>query len=82
MPEYNVEAHLRMDPENFSRILDFKDIGFFRSIRNSWKGYDAGRYSSIGFWGMCSYMSNFTTAAKELDKTRGPGNREYMSEEI
>lgn len=82
LPEYGIDTHLRMDPETFSRIADFKDHGIFSSIRNSWKDYGSGRYASVGFWGICSYMSNYTAVSKEVDKTRGAGNRGYMAEEI
>ena len=57
-------------------------MGFLGAIRNSWKSRENGRYASVGFCGLCSYMSNYTNVAKEVDKTMGNGNRAYMSEEI
>ena len=50
LPEFGVDIYIRVKPENFDKIAKFQDIGFFSSIRNSWKGRDQGRYASVGFW--------------------------------
>ena len=75
MPEYGIDVHLRMDPETIPKTLDFQDIGFMASMKNSWKDRDH-QYSSVGFCGMCSYTSYYMSMAAEIDKTRAPGNRD------
>ena len=80
LPEFGIDIHLRMDPETFPKIAKFRDIGFFGSIRNSWKDRDH-QYSTVGFCGLCSYMSYFNTCVKEQNKTLGQGNRGYTEPE-
>ena len=81
-PEYGFDIQLKTDPNQFNRIYEFKDIGFWASLKNSWKDQENGKYSSLGFWDTCSFMSVYSTSMGEMDKTLGQGNRKAEAEEM
>lgn len=81
-PKYNIDAHLRMDPETLERTADVADISMVKQLMNGFKNYNRGRYVTITLGDMLCRSSHFSACNTKVDKSKKESHRKYESPEI
>lgn len=74
-PKFGVDVYLRMDPEDLHKIEDLRGISTWFQLKNAWKRWDQGRYTTWSISDMLCRMGGVMALDKKANKTLSKGNR-------